>query len=91
MPGRFGPRRQSLLLEHVPGGCGLRPGRMVFAIRHTFGPTCLRGIDFGSIGYFCHTPADECIDDQDCTGTTDSCVFNVGALHWVCMAKVCTH
>lgn len=26
---------------------------------------------FGTVGYFCHTPKDECNDDDDCPGKTD--------------------
>jgi hypothetical protein len=55
------------------------------------GPTCMTGISPGSVGYFCHTAEDECIDDSDC-GAQDvaACLFDVDAMHWVCQELLCT-
>jgi hypothetical protein len=47
-------------------------------------------VDPGSIGFFCHTRADECTDDADCAGKGGYCVFQVSALHWACFALRCT-
>jgi len=53
-------------------------------------PNCLTGIDQGSIGYFCHQPADECVDDTDCGAMGSVCLFRVSAMHWVCHTLLCT-
>ncbi len=36
-------------------------------------------------GYHCHTPADSCLDDTECTGT-DYCNFDVYEARWKCTA-----
>jgi hypothetical protein len=53
---------------------------------------CTASVDPGSIGYFCHTPADECTNDSDCTSSTSipRCVFSVSQAHWTCIAPPCT-
>ncbi len=33
--------------------------------------------------YACHTPNDECVNDEDC-GTNTHCDFDVNSMHWVC-------
>lgn len=33
--------------------------------------------------YACHTPNDECVNDEDC-GANTHCDFDVNAMHWVC-------
>ena len=42
----------------------------------------------GTVGYFCHTPQDECIDDADCGGEPGGfgnyCKFNPAVGHWTC-------
>jgi hypothetical protein len=57
----------------------------------TLDPTCMFGIDIGSIGYFCHTSGDACVDHADC-GTTaeNACLFSVSAMHWACHVLMCT-
>jgi hypothetical protein len=37
-------------------------------------------------GYYCHTPADQCIDDSDCPGQAglSVCVYSSTAGHWEC-------
>jgi Cys-rich repeat protein len=52
-------------------------------------PSCLTGIEPGSIGYFCHTSSDECTDDRDCP-SGEKCLFLVAAMHWACVQKRCT-
>jgi hypothetical protein len=41
---------------------------------------------YGLGTYFCHTPADTCVDDSDCGGTTSNmrCLFDTTAKHWAC-------
>jgi len=54
-------------------------------------PTCMSGISPGSVGYFCHSPDDECTDDADCGADyVAACVFSVEAVHWVCQDLLCT-
>jgi hypothetical protein len=46
----------------------------------------------GSLGYFCHDPADECVDDVDCGGGAPGsyCVFSPQKGHFSCISPVCT-
>ena len=48
---------------------------------------------FGVVGYFCHTPADECVSDSDC-GSNDAsrmgyCAFKPTVGHWQCSNTHC--
>lgn len=54
----------------------------------TFG-TC--GRYRGIIGYACHTPEDECVDDSDCNGDDDRkyCWFSPTVAHWLCGMSYC--
>ncbi len=54
------------------------------------GPSCGMGILPGSVGFFCHSAADECTDSADC-GNEDSftCLFSVEAGHFVCQELLC--
>jgi hypothetical protein len=37
------------------------------------------------LGYYCHTPKDECVDDSDCQGVGfPGCVYDPSARHWKC-------
>ena len=55
------------------------------------GPTCMEGISPGSVGYFCRTADDECLDDGDCGSSgIGACIFSVEAMHWVCQELLCT-
>jgi hypothetical protein len=59
----------------------------------SFAPSCLTDIAPGSIGFFCHTPADTCTNDEDCPASSSfaqKCIFDVAALHWVCVSQKCT-
>jgi hypothetical protein len=53
---------------------------------------CTNSLDPGSVGYFCHTPADECTNDSDCTSPTNYplCVYTVSKAHWACFSPRCT-
>jgi hypothetical protein len=46
-----------------------------------------------TLGYYCHTPADTCIDDTDCTNTPPigrgSCQFDGDAGSWQCDPALC--
>jgi hypothetical protein len=55
------------------------------------GPTCMSGIEPGSLGFFCRTADDECVEDSDC-GAADigACIFSVDSLSWVCHELLCT-
>ena len=46
----------------------------------------------GSLGYFCHAPADECVDDADCGGGQPGsyCVFSPQKSHFACITPLCT-
>lgn len=53
-------------------------------------PTCFTGIAPGSIGYFCRTEADTCLDDSDCGGQGEAaCLFDVDQLAWICQDLLC--
>lgn len=48
----------------------------------------------GTLGYFCHQPGDECVDDEDCAGATGpigtgSCRYNKMVGHWRCETSEC--
>jgi len=51
------------------------------------------GSGMGVRGYFCHTPNDDCIDDNECqkSATTGEgyCAFDPLAKRWVCSSRVC--
>jgi hypothetical protein len=51
---------------------------------------CREGLKPGSVGFFCHTAADECTNKSDCKGNMPYCVFNVDALRWTCFNAMCT-
>lgn len=38
------------------------------------------------VPYFCHTPADTCIDNSDCTEPSACCSFDQAKGHWACKA-----
>ncbi|HTA20155.1 MAG TPA: hypothetical protein VK989_12740 [Polyangia bacterium] len=48
---------------------------------------CPGSPDPASIGYFCRTSKDTCVEDADCTSTTESqqCRFDAAAGHWRCI------
>ncbi len=41
----------------------------------------------GIVGNFCHTPADECLDDVDCAG--GYCAWKEEVGHWQCSTSQC--
>ena len=53
-------------------------------------PSCMEGISPGSVGYFCRTEGDECLNDSDC-GASDvaACLFDVDQLRWICRDLSC--
>jgi hypothetical protein len=49
------------------------------------------GTHVGYVGYYCHTPQDECQTDADCTIPGLFCVFDMtGKMRWVCGPLDCT-
>jgi hypothetical protein len=38
-------------------------------------------------GYYCHTPADQCVNDNDCTGSNgpSACSYSSSAKAWHCV------
>lgn len=50
------------------------------------------GAYFGTVGYFCHTCEDECVNDSDC-GDADEwgsyCMYDQGVGHWRCSDSQC--
>lgn len=53
--------------------------------------TC--GTYFGVIAYYCHTPADTCLDDSDCSavdgGAPGYCMFSPEGGKWICGYSQC--
>jgi hypothetical protein len=49
-------------------------------------PMC---IQVGLLGYYCHTPSDECVNDSDCPAMPamgpQACTYSTAKQHWVCM------
>jgi hypothetical protein len=55
------------------------------------GSSCNMGISPGSVGYFCHTAMDQCVDDADCSTTPEGvCLFSVDQMRWSCFGLMCT-
>jgi hypothetical protein len=47
-------------------------------------------VNYGISGYYCHSPADECLDDADCpdeNGATAYCVYDDELTHWRCSSQ----
>jgi hypothetical protein len=40
-------------------------------------------------GYYCHTPADECTNDSDCTEGNAYCAYSIEVGHWICSTGLC--
>jgi hypothetical protein len=36
------------------------------------------------LGYYCHTPGDQCIDDSDCKSSLQVCTYVASAGNWEC-------
>ena len=60
------------------------------------GRGCSPTLDFvcgnygGTRGYYCHTAADTCVDDTDCTeGGAGFCGYDPAASHWSCSYSAC--
>ena len=47
--------------------------------------------NYGGVqGYFCHTPADTCVDDADCSeGGAGFCGYEPASSHWSCSYSAC--
>lgn len=60
----------------------------------TLSPFCTLEIPIGTIGYFCHSGADECVNDDECPAGTSglqSCLFDADKGHWACRDVVCVN
>jgi hypothetical protein len=42
-----------------------------------------------AVGYFCHTPQDECVNDSDCGGGPWYCAYSPLVGHWKCSNAHC--
>jgi hypothetical protein len=74
----------------VDADCG--PGGYCSPSAVTLSPFCTEGVPIGSVGYFCHTKEDECIDDADCGDQgAFACFFNVDKLHYACFELLCVN
>jgi hypothetical protein len=51
---------------------------------------CLTGVPIGAFGFFCHSPADECVDKEDCGTGNATCAFDADARHFKCLTLSCT-
>ncbi len=48
------------------------------------------GAFLGVVGWYCHKPADECSNDDECTTQPNGfCAFSEAKKHWVCGYGVC--
>ncbi len=55
---------------------------------------CNTGVQQGSYGYFCHTAADECVDDADCGNTPMGqgvCLLQPDKARWACQELLCVN
>ncbi|HEY8075136.1 MAG TPA: hypothetical protein VIF62_13525, partial [Labilithrix sp.] len=44
----------------------------------------------GTVGYYCHTPTDECTNDDQCSdGGFGYCAYDPMKSHWVCEHSIC--
>lgn len=50
---------------------------------------CLCGDTCAPPGFYCHTPCDECANDEDCTGR-GFCLFDARERRFACRAAICT-
>ena len=53
------------------------------------GSICSPSVGFGAtfygyVGYYCHTPQDQCRCDSDCASPTSSCAYNPASGAWAC-------
>lgn len=72
---------------HVDKDCGKGSG---FCSPSGLISTSCPGLPLGAIGFFCHTPGDECADDGDCGDKPGgSCAYSPDALHWKCFYLAC--
>lgn len=68
---------------HVDADCGGR------SCSPTAAETC--GNMSGTVGYYCHTAKDDCVDDAECTtaAAAGRCTYKPTAAHWTCSYEMC--
>lgn len=74
------------------GDCGVTGKGFCSPSAVNIDATCRHGLAPGSVGYFCHTPTDECSDDAECGAGTSAgaCIYDLGKGHWACLGLLCT-
>lgn len=45
--------------------------------------------DLKLVGYYCHTPADDCMRDADCDSSVPYCAFDPSRRAWSCVQTLC--
>jgi hypothetical protein len=73
----------------VPGNCRIDAdcGASAYCSPTPALPCNMGGRDMycQGLGYYCHTPKDECLDDSDCQAVGQpGCLYDVSAGHWKC-------
>jgi hypothetical protein len=73
----------------VPGNCRVDAdcGARAYCSPTPALPCNMNGRDLycQGVGYYCHTPKDQCIDDSDCQGAGfPGCLFDQSAGYWKC-------
>ncbi len=69
---------------HTDGDCG------GLGCSPTRGETC--GNMGGTVGYYCHTKKDDCVEDSDCKKKGDTqgmCVYSPAGARWTCNYDAC--
>jgi len=69
----------------VPGNCRIDAdcGTGAYCSPSPALPCDMTGLDYcQGVGYYCHTPKDQCIDDGDCAGS--GCLYSPSDGYWKC-------
>ena len=79
---------QWFVYSHVAPGNGCKTGNCRDD-GDCAGSGCAPSVGFGAtfygyVGYFCHTPQDQCRCDADCTSPLSSCAYNPEIGAWAC-------
>ena len=71
----------------LPGNCQTDADCAAGYCSPTVSADC--GTFYGTVGFYCHTCEDTCLDDSDCTGSYYYCAFDPTVGHWACGEAVC--